>query len=444
MMLMIILNLHCFIISIVTMIMMLMIILNLHCFIISIVTMILMLTKIILNLHCCPKAWTQLWHDDIVIHCHCHSYHGHPLYHCCLLSCSMSQSSTVPLLSIMSVPFCVIHYVTVMFCHPLCHHHHNLWSTMPLSSTMPFIHCHPLCHCHPLSSLGVTHSMWMSFTLSLLFTHLLYDSVIVISCHPLWHCHPCHPLCPCHLPYVPAIHYNIAIHRSTLSLSCTVSVLSIVSLPPLCHCHSQIHHVTVMYCVSVIHHVPAIDCVTAIHSSTMPLSCTVSVLSIMSLPLTGYIHRYTMSLSCTASVLSIMSLPMTLSLPFTDPPCHCHVLCQCYPSCHCHPLCHCQPCLFQPSVCSRELCLFAFQTLGVMANATADIATGAEVSDRHLCFLQLEDCWVVACVFQLSWAECENVKRKSPFCTVFCFKFCDAAIWFALYQWRTQKGSLTP
>jgi hypothetical protein len=33
----------------------------------------------------------------------------------------------------------------------------------------------------------------------------------------------------------------------------------------------------------------------------------------------------------------------------------------------------------QPAVCSRDLCLFAFQTLGVMSNAAADIATGAEV-----------------------------------------------------------------
>ena len=35
---------------------------------------------------------------------------------------------------------------------------------------------------------------------------------------------------------------------------------------------------------------------------------------------------------------------------------------------------------FQPAVCSRELCIFSFQTLGVMADATEEIATSAEVS----------------------------------------------------------------
>lgn len=37
--------------------------------------------------------------------------------------------------------------------------------------------------------------------------------------------------------------------------------------------------------------------------------------------------------------------------------------------------------MLKPSVCSRELCVFAFQTLGVMADAADDIATGAEVVD---------------------------------------------------------------
>uniref|UniRef100_K1QWH1 Poly [ADP-ribose] polymerase 8 n=1 Tax=Magallana gigas TaxID=29159 RepID=K1QWH1_MAGGI len=37
--------------------------------------------------------------------------------------------------------------------------------------------------------------------------------------------------------------------------------------------------------------------------------------------------------------------------------------------------------LIQPSVCSRELCVFAFQTLGVMADAAESVATGAEVVD---------------------------------------------------------------
>ena len=45
-----------------------------------------------------------------------------------------------------------------------------------------------------------------------------------------------------------------------------------------------------------------------------------------------------------------------------------------------------EPHLFQntmlkPAVCSRKLCLFAFQTLGVMSEATEDILTGPEVVD---------------------------------------------------------------
>lgn len=35
--------------------------------------------------------------------------------------------------------------------------------------------------------------------------------------------------------------------------------------------------------------------------------------------------------------------------------------------------------LLQPCVCTRELCVFAFQTLGVMADAAEAIATDADV-----------------------------------------------------------------
>jgi len=40
-------------------------------------------------------------------------------------------------------------------------------------------------------------------------------------------------------------------------------------------------------------------------------------------------------------------------------------------------------CVLQPVVCNRELCVFAFQTLGVMADAADEVATGAEVSSVH-------------------------------------------------------------
>nr|XP_043871816.1 protein mono-ADP-ribosyltransferase PARP6-like isoform X2 [Solea senegalensis] len=37
--------------------------------------------------------------------------------------------------------------------------------------------------------------------------------------------------------------------------------------------------------------------------------------------------------------------------------------------------------LLKPAVCTRELCVFSFYTLGVMSGATEDVATGAEVID---------------------------------------------------------------
>lgn len=37
------------------------------------------------------------------------------------------------------------------------------------------------------------------------------------------------------------------------------------------------------------------------------------------------------------------------------------------------------PVPLQPTVCERELCVFAFQTLGVMNEAADEIATGAQV-----------------------------------------------------------------
>ena len=40
----------------------------------------------------------------------------------------------------------------------------------------------------------------------------------------------------------------------------------------------------------------------------------------------------------------------------------------------------------QPAVCARDLCVFSFQTLGVMSDAAEDIATQPEVS--HLVCLQ--------------------------------------------------------
>lgn len=38
-------------------------------------------------------------------------------------------------------------------------------------------------------------------------------------------------------------------------------------------------------------------------------------------------------------------------------------------------------CVFmQPAVCTRELCVFSFYTLGVMSGAAEEVATGAEVT----------------------------------------------------------------
>jgi len=45
--------------------------------------------------------------------------------------------------------------------------------------------------------------------------------------------------------------------------------------------------------------------------------------------------------------------------------------------------------MLKPAVCSRELCCFSFQQLGVGADAADDIATGAEVVDLLVCFATL-------------------------------------------------------
>lgn len=36
----------------------------------------------------------------------------------------------------------------------------------------------------------------------------------------------------------------------------------------------------------------------------------------------------------------------------------------------------------QPAVCTRELCVFSFYTLGVMSGAAEEVATGAEVKKK--------------------------------------------------------------
>lgn len=43
----------------------------------------------------------------------------------------------------------------------------------------------------------------------------------------------------------------------------------------------------------------------------------------------------------------------------------------------------------QPTVCERELCVFAFQTLGVMNEAADEIATGAQVRAPTYRFLSV-------------------------------------------------------
>ncbi|KAL8562648.1 hypothetical protein ACOMHN_011220 [Nucella lapillus] len=62
--------------------------------------------------------------------------------------------------------------------------------------------------------------------------------------------------------------------------------------------------------------------------------------------------------------------------------------------CDNHHVFHTSGAMLKPAVCSRELCLFSFQTLGVMAGAVADIATDADVVDllitlaKAACFSQ--------------------------------------------------------
>jgi hypothetical protein len=58
--------------------------------------------------------------------------------------------------------------------------------------------------------------------------------------------------------------------------------------------------------------------------------------------------------------------------------CVCHLPCVCV--CVCVWVCMCLCVGVQPAVCTRELCVFSFYTLGVMSGAAEEVATGAEVT----------------------------------------------------------------
>ena len=171
----------------------------------------MILMKIILNLHCCTEpnglntivAW---WHyhslslaftSQYITVAYCHLLCV-TVIHCHLLCRCRSVSSIVSLSC--SVIHCVTTIISVVRHATVIHYAiHSLSSIVSLSPTV---------------ILCVVHSLWMSFTLSLLFTHPLYDSVTVISCRPLWHCHP---------PYIPAVHCVSAI--------CSVTAICHMSLP---------------------------------------------------------------------------------------------------------------------------------------------------------------------------------------------------------------------
>ena len=53
-------------------------------------------------------------------------------------------------------------------------------------------------------------------------------------------------------------------------------------------------------------------------------------------------------------------------------------VCVTCPVCVCVCMCVCVGA--QPAVCTRELCVFSFYTLGVMSGAAEEVATGAEVT----------------------------------------------------------------
>lgn len=53
----------------------------------------------------------------------------------------------------------------------------------------------------------------------------------------------------------------------------------------------------------------------------------------------------------------------------------------------------------QPAVCTRELCVFSFYTLGVMSGAAEEVATGAEVTSTQQIVLN------VICNFLISLCQ---------------------------------------
>lgn len=56
--------------------------------------------------------------------------------------------------------------------------------------------------------------------------------------------------------------------------------------------------------------------------------------------------------------------------------------------------------VLQPTVCERELCVFAFQTLGVMNEAADEIATGAQVLHIVCVWHVSEEAFGEECFFQ--------------------------------------------
>lgn len=53
---------------------------------------------------------------------------------------------------------------------------------------------------------------------------------------------------------------------------------------------------------------------------------------------------------------------------------------------------------FQPAVCTRELCVFSFYTLGVMSGAVEDVATGAEVIHIYPAYIYTEKIKIINCI----------------------------------------------
>lgn len=72
----------------------------------------------------------------------------------------------------------------------------------------------------------------------------------------------------------------------------------------------------------------------------------------------------------------------------------------------------------QPAVCTRELCVFSFYTLGVMSGAAEEVATGAEVTTTQQTVFVFFLSVLINCYFLRLSIKSQNIDGKKTICVI--------------------------